>query len=289
MMELQDLLEKVAASLHRNGMDRVSRVPLDIQAREFLSEDRAHEQLAQIRQFVRLRADSKLLEIGSGYGLFVALCNHENACRAYGIEPGADAYMEAYHISLAVLDRYGVAHSHIRNAYGESIPFPDNTFDVVWSSNVLEHVADPGKVLAEAYRLLKPGGTAIIVVPNYGSFWEGHYGVVFPPYCPKWAFRIIVRLLGRDPSFVDTLQFVTYRKLKKWIEPFSGQIELVSTGQEIWEQRVRTLLFSEWAELKKLKYLLRWIHALRLVKPVIWVGRRLHWETPFVLVFRKLA
>ena len=55
-------------------------------------------------------------------------------------------------------------------------PLPTSYFDVVYSSNVLEHVKEPPKVISEIIRVLKPGGHAQIVVPNYGSWWEGHYG-----------------------------------------------------------------------------------------------------------------
>ena len=60
-------------------------------------------------------------------------------------------------------------------------PFPTSYFDVVYSSNVLEHVNEPPKVIGEIIRVLKPGGHAQIVVPNYGSWWEGHYGIDLAP------------------------------------------------------------------------------------------------------------
>lgn len=51
------------------------------------------------------------------------------------------------------------------------IPIPDESFDTVFSSQVLEHVADHGKMLDECYRLLKPGGYLIISAP---MAWEHH-------------------------------------------------------------------------------------------------------------------
>ena len=52
-----------------------------------------------------------------------------------------------------------------------SIPLHDETFDTVFSSQVLEHVADHGQMLDECNRLLKPGGYLIISAP---MFWEHH-------------------------------------------------------------------------------------------------------------------
>jgi 2-polyprenyl-3-methyl-5-hydroxy-6-metoxy-1,4-benzoquinol methylase len=54
------------------------------------------------------------------------------------------------------------------------IPFPDNTFDIVVSSEVIEHVPDPYKAMQELYRVLKPGGTMVLTTPNkiwYFSIW----------------------------------------------------------------------------------------------------------------------
>lgn len=52
-----------------------------------------------------------------------------------------------------------------------NIPLPDASFDTVFSSQVLEHVADHGKMLDECCRLLKPGGYLILSAP---MTWEHH-------------------------------------------------------------------------------------------------------------------
>ena len=51
------------------------------------------------------------------------------------------------------------------------IPLPDACIDHVHSSGVLHHVPDPLQVLREMRRLLRPGGTARIMVYNYDSLW----------------------------------------------------------------------------------------------------------------------
>lgn len=45
------------------------------------------------------------------------------------------------------------------------IQYPDNTFDVIYCNHVLEHVPDDRKAMSEFYRVLKPGGWAILQVP----------------------------------------------------------------------------------------------------------------------------
>jgi ubiquinone/menaquinone biosynthesis C-methylase UbiE len=46
-----------------------------------------------------------------------------------------------------------------------NIRFPDNSFDVIICNHVLEHVIDDGKAMSELYRILNPGGWAILQVP----------------------------------------------------------------------------------------------------------------------------
>jgi SAM-dependent methyltransferase len=51
-------------------------------------------------------------------------------------------------------------------APAEELPFPDGSFDLVLCTQALEHVAEPGAVLSEIHRVLRPGGTALVSVPS---------------------------------------------------------------------------------------------------------------------------
>ena len=54
----------------------------------------------------------------------------------------------------------------------EGIPFPDGTFDNVFTIEVLEHVPNPFGAIAEIHRVLKPGGVWVVSVPNPYHFKE---------------------------------------------------------------------------------------------------------------------
>jgi len=51
----------------------------------------------------------------------------------------------------------------------EKVPLKDESFDLVYSAYVLEHLQSPEKVLKEALRLLKPNGYLLLIAPNYGA------------------------------------------------------------------------------------------------------------------------
>jgi SAM-dependent methyltransferase len=80
---------------------------------------------------------------------------------------------------------------------GTTIPFADATFDVVFSSNVLEHVAHLPRLLGELRRVMKPAGTAIHVLPSPAwRFWTivTHY-----PFLVKVALGL-QQLPGSAPG-----------------------------------------------------------------------------------------
>lgn len=67
-------------------------------------------------------------------------------------------------------------------AAGEHLPYPDSSFDLVLSHEVLEHVQDDRMAMSEVVRVLKPGGRGVIFVPNrlypfetHGHYWRGEY------------------------------------------------------------------------------------------------------------------
>jgi SAM-dependent methyltransferase len=67
-------------------------------------------------------------------------------------------------------------------AAAEHLPYPANTFDMILSHEVLEHVQNDQAALAEMARTLKPGGRVILFCPNrwypfetHGHYWRGKY------------------------------------------------------------------------------------------------------------------
>jgi ubiquinone/menaquinone biosynthesis C-methylase UbiE len=254
---------------------------------EFISRERALEQISLLAETVPggLK-DKKLLEIGSGCGPFVHWAAAEHGADAWGIDAGRDEFSANIALTNLYFGYCGVS-PRVCQAEGEALPFSDNTFDVIYSSNVLEHVRDTRLVLQETVRALKPGGLGYFIVPNYGSWWEGHYGIFWLPHLPKYFARFYLSLWGRSPEYISTINLITVGFLKRCLAPFENKIEVVSWGMDVWEKRMRTLQFSEWAELGRLKCALQAVRRLGILPIIIWIGKRLQWQTPIILVFRK--
>jgi len=69
----------------------------------------------------------------------------------------------------------------------ESLPFDDETFDVVITNHVVEHTPDQNKHLSEIYRVLKPGGTIYLATTNKYWLTDPHYKLPFISWLPRAA------------------------------------------------------------------------------------------------------
>jgi len=66
-------------------------------------------------------------------------------------------------VSLDLEPRYAGA---LRFDANEPLPFPDGSFDLIWCSEVIEHLRDPAAVVREFRRVVRPGGRMILTTPN---------------------------------------------------------------------------------------------------------------------------
>lgn len=146
----------------------------------------------------------KILDIGSGMGKFISVC-HEKGFNCIGLE-SSQATCE---LAKKFLKEEGSNKPDIVCGRGEELPFSDKSFDVITSITVLEHVQDIRKTITESLRVLKKRGIFYLVVPNFLSFWEGHYALFFIPYLLsiKNLFKLYVRLRGRDADRADEINF----------------------------------------------------------------------------------
>ena len=177
-----------------------------ILAQDHLNVDKALRRGEILQKYTSLES-KKLLEIGSGFGVNIAAWIKHFNVDGYGVEPGSEGFNDSYDASRKLLDANGIDSNRILDARGENLPFDDESFDIVYSANVLEHTDDPIRVLTEAVRILKKGGILYFEIPNYLSYFEGHYMIFQPPilWKPMLPFWVAY-IFRRDPAFARTLQ-----------------------------------------------------------------------------------
>lgn len=111
---------------------------------------------------------ARVLDIGCGRGFYLHVLTQLDFVRE--IE-GVDA-----NLAYLELARRSAADSRVRvqQAVIEQLPFPDDHFDFAICSEVLEHLADDSAGLREVHRVLKPGGTLMVSVPdrNFPFLWD---------------------------------------------------------------------------------------------------------------------
>lgn len=137
--------------------------------------------LAMIRQHADVTG--RVLDNGCGLGTYLeALAPYSQA--RFGLEVEADRAVKALPRAT------GVA-----LGAGEALPFPADSFDLVLSNEVIEHVSNDFRYAMEMVRVTRPGGRIVIFCPNrwypveqHGIFWRGEYkfgNIPFVNYLPQ--------------------------------------------------------------------------------------------------------
>lgn len=105
-----------------------------------------------------VRVGDRALDLGCGAGEFTALLAHAGA-----VPIGVD-------VADAALERARNRHPQLdfrRIPVDGPLPFDDNSFELMWSSEVIEHVADTARWLSEVRRVLVPGGRLLLTTPAH--------------------------------------------------------------------------------------------------------------------------
>ncbi|MER5969491.1 class I SAM-dependent methyltransferase [Streptomyces sp. NPDC002055] len=121
----------------------------------------ARDAADQLERYTPL-ADKVVVDVGGGSGHFTAEFRRRGA-RGFLFEPDPSE-----------LTAHGPPPEGAVVADGYLLPLADGSADVCFSSNVLEHVADPRTFLSELVRVTRPGGLIYVSFTNWLSPWGGH-------------------------------------------------------------------------------------------------------------------
>ena len=116
----------------------------------------------------------------------------------------------------------------------ENLGLPDNSVDIVICNQVYEHVPSPQILIAQIYRVLKPGGICYFAGPNLLYPIEPHVHWPFVHWIPR---RMAVALLKYvAPDKVLDAYSTTYWQLKRWLKQF----EIVNAVPQLIKHRAQS-------------------------------------------------
>jgi ubiquinone/menaquinone biosynthesis C-methylase UbiE len=177
-------------------------------------------------QHVRVSRGGRILDIGCGDGRFLRFCQQvapEAACVGTDI-----SWVRAVRTSKGGLD--------VLQSDGEMLPVRSRSFDLALLVEVIEHVRNPERVLAEVTRVLKPDGRLVLTTPNYPAkrvydwlaYIQGKRSSPAddPTHFSPFGARRIVRLCRRYFSTV-TYQIVHIAGEGRW--PVLARLRLSPT------------------------------------------------------------
>src|SRR6056297_2264036 len=116
-----------------------------------------------------LRAGDRVLDVGAGFGRHVYECARRGA-RVVALDYAADEVVQTRDTLAAMVESGEIEPDRLIGVLrGDAtrLPFPDGAFDVVITSEVLEHIQDDVTAIREMVRVLKPGGRFAATVPAW--------------------------------------------------------------------------------------------------------------------------
>lgn len=157
-----------------------------------------------------------LLDAGCGPGLLLRDLKSNYLFSYFGIDYSF--------YGLQLIEDAG-AMAHFFSGDLTSLPLQDNLFDVIVAMDVLEHISDDQKALDELYRVLKPEGVVLFLVPAFQCLW-GHHD---EKYGHKRRYKTgrLRRLLSNSGFSIVTLDYLQQLFfiplfVFRWIKNISG-------------------------------------------------------------------
>lgn len=220
------------------------------------------EESNEIPKLLDLKPVSLVLEVGCGSGGYALHLAEKVGCSVVGLDINAAGIHNANQLAAA---RNLAARAHFKDCdVSTRLPFADNTFDAIFSNDVLCHVPGRPSVLCEMFRIMKPGGQMLfsdaLVVGGMISHEEiaARSSIGFYVYSPPGENeRLLERTGFRLIRVIDTTESAA-SIAKRWQQAREKRIsELVALeGNRNFDglQRFLSCVHSLTAERRLLRY-----------------------------------
>ena len=132
--------------------------PLDLEVRTTFARD-------------NVRPGDRVLDLGCGDGALSGVLADAAGASGAGGASGASGSVVGVDVAQAALRRARARHPELTftlTPIDGALPLADGSLDVVWASEVIEHVADTARWLSEVRRVLVPRGRLLVTTPNHG-------------------------------------------------------------------------------------------------------------------------
>ena len=246
--------------------------------------DKADRARQQFREFITdcgvkdLDLTNKsILELGFGNGLFLECCE-KAGMKVAGLEVTDNIYKQTAakfpHMNLKLYD-------------GFHIPTIDDNFDYVVSFQVLEHVKSMDMFITESARVLKPGGLMYHRFPNYCSFYEGHYKIMWLPFLNKVTGRIYLKLTRQYSDYYESLNLTKIADIRRLYKQNADSIELLSDGSREFESRFNLAQASKISAPRVRKAAKFVVTNPPIRKSALFIMKLLNMHCPLMMIARK--
>lgn len=153
-----DLGSLILTALEKAGKDIDHLTPEDLAPIDAFH-IRGRKATLELAQAAGLDSAMRILDVGSGIGGTSRYLAHEFGCHVTGI----DLTEEYCRTATMLSDRIGLSELvNYRQGDATHLPFPEASFDVVWTEHVAMNIPDKSALYREMYRVLKPGGILAI-------------------------------------------------------------------------------------------------------------------------------
>lgn len=152
-----------------------------------------------IKKVLGAQNSDVILDIGCGSGVQI---------RALGLEmPNLIIGMDVNRNALLYAKKKEISHSDFLIADAQQLPFKEQTIDKIICAEIIEHLTNPGQLIAETQRVLRWDGSIVISTPNEKSVWG--------------VYEFLWDTFGRGRNYGEThLRFFSIRDLETYFKSF---------------------------------------------------------------------